>query len=70
VDRRPDHRGPSAAYIHQKKSRAEGTPAARRSAGRREGGLSVTTLVFDVGDQRISADFVDDVLIRFTIMSR
>jgi hypothetical protein len=40
------------------------------SSERREGGLSVTTLVFEVGDQRISADFVDDVLIRYTITSR
>ena len=45
-----------------------GSPAS--SSERREGGLAVTTLVFDVGDQRISADFVDDVLIRYTIMSR
>jgi hypothetical protein len=54
-------------------SRAElerlfGTPAS--SAERREGGLLVTTLVFDVGDQRVSADLVDDVLIRYAIMSR
>ena len=43
---------------------------AASSSERREGGLSVTTLVFNVRDQRISADFVDDVLIRYTIMSR
>jgi hypothetical protein len=43
---------------------------AASSAERREGGLAVTTLVFNVRDQRISADFVDDVLIRYTIMSR
>ena len=54
-------------------SRAElerlfGTPAS--SAERREGGLLVTTLVFDVGDQRVSADLVEDVLIRYAIMSR
>jgi hypothetical protein len=45
-----------------------GSPAS--SSERREGGLAVTTLVFNVRDQRISADFVDDVLIRYTIMSR
>jgi hypothetical protein len=45
-----------------------GAPAS--SSERREGGLAVTTLVFNVRDQRISADFVDDVLIRYTIMSR
>jgi hypothetical protein len=54
-------------------SRAElerlfGTPAS--SAERREGGLLVTTLVFDVGDQRVSAELVDEVLIRYLIMSR
>jgi hypothetical protein len=45
-----------------------GAPAS--STERREGGLAVTTLVFQVRDQRISADFVDDVLVRYTIMSR
>jgi hypothetical protein len=45
-----------------------GAPAS--SSERREGGLAVTTVVFNVRDQRISADFVDDVLIRYTIMSR
>jgi len=54
-------------------SRAEaerlcGAPAS--SSERREGGLLVLTLVFNVGDQRATADFVDDVLIRYTIMSR
>ena len=43
---------------------------AASSSERREGGLVVTTLVFNVRDQRISADFVDDVLIRYAIMSR
>jgi hypothetical protein len=45
-----------------------GDPAS--SSERREGGLAVTTLVFNVRDQRISADFIDDVLIRYAIMSR
>jgi hypothetical protein len=54
-------------------SRAEttrlfGAPAS--SSERREGGLLVTTLVFNIGDQRATADYVDDVLIRYTIMSR
>jgi hypothetical protein len=40
------------------------------SSERREGGLVVTTLAFNVGDQRVTADFVDDVLIRYSIMSR
>ena len=45
-----------------------GTPAS--VSDRREGAFSVTTLVFTVADQRITAEFVDDVLIRYTIMSR
>jgi hypothetical protein len=54
-------------------SRAEadrlfGAPAS--SSERREGGLTVSTLVFDVGDQRVTADFVNDVLIRYTITPR
>ena len=32
--------------------------------------VSITTLVFVVGDQRVSADFVEDVLVRYTITSR
>jgi hypothetical protein len=54
-------------------SRAEmehlfGSPTS--SSERREGALSVTTLVFAVADQRVTADFVADVLIRYTITSR
>jgi hypothetical protein len=45
-----------------------GAPAS--SSERREGGLLVTTLVFNAGDQRATVDFVDDVLIRYTIISR
>ena len=62
-----------SAMVRKGLSRAEaerlfGTPAS--SSERREGGLLVTTLVFDVGDQRVSADLSDDVLIRYAIMSR
>jgi hypothetical protein len=61
------------SMIRKGLSRAEaerlfGTPES--ASGRREGGLSVTTVVFNVADQRVTADFVDDVLIRYTIMSR
>ena len=45
-----------------------GTPAS--VSERREGAFSVTTLVFNVADQRVTAEFFDDVLIRYTIMSR
>ncbi len=37
---------------------------------RREGSVVVTTLVFVSGDQKITADFVEDVLVRYTITSR
>jgi hypothetical protein len=40
------------------------------SSQRRDGGLAVTTLVFDIGDQRLTADFVEDVLVRYTITSK
>ena len=37
---------------------------------RREGSLLVTDVVFVSGDQRITAQFVEDVLIRYTITSK
>ena len=45
-----------------------GRPA--ETSERRDGGLAVTTLVFLAGDQRISADFVEDVLVRYSITSK
>jgi hypothetical protein len=45
-----------------------GRPA--ETSERRDGGLAVTTLVFVVADQRVSADFVEDVLVRYTITSK
>ncbi len=40
------------------------------SSERREGGLIITTLVFVTADQRISAEFVEDVLVRYTITAK
>jgi hypothetical protein len=37
---------------------------------RREGSVVTTTLVFVSGDQKITADFIEDVLVRYTITSR
>ena len=37
---------------------------------RREGSVVITTLVFVSGDQKITADFIEDVLVRYTITSR
>ena len=48
--------------------RAFGRPEA--TSTRSDGGLAVTTLVFLVADQRVSADFVEDVLVRYTITSK
>jgi len=40
------------------------------SSERRDGGIVVRTLVFNVGEQRITADFIEDVLVRYTIASK
>jgi hypothetical protein len=45
-----------------------GVPA--ESSQHRQGDIAVTTLVFIVGDERVSADFVEDVLVRYTISSK
>jgi len=37
---------------------------------RRDGGIVVQVLVFNVGEQRITADFIEDVLVRYTISSK
>ena len=41
-----------------------------QSTEKREGSIVVTTLIFVVGEQRIAADFVEDVLVRYTITSK
>jgi hypothetical protein len=41
-----------------------------RASDRREGTLVVTTLTFERGVERITAEFVEDVLIRFVIGRR
>jgi hypothetical protein len=48
--------------------RAFGT--AVESSEHRDGNLVIRTLVFIVGEQRIAADFVEDVLVRYTITSQ
>jgi len=40
------------------------------SSQRRSGDLAVTTLVFQTPDQRISVDFVEDLLVRYSISSK
>jgi hypothetical protein len=43
---------------------------AYESSERHEGDLAVTTLVFLSADERITADFVEDVLVRYSITSK
>ncbi|MBI3402179.1 MAG: hypothetical protein HY048_12230 [Acidobacteria bacterium] len=45
-----------------------GRPA--QSSERPEGALTVLTLVFTSGEERIAAEFVEDVLIRYTVVAR
>jgi hypothetical protein len=59
--------------LHKGMSRPEverelGKPT--ESSDRREGALTVTTLVFLFGEQRISVEFVEGMLVRYTITSR
>jgi hypothetical protein len=41
-----------------------------QASERREGSVTVTTLVFERGDQRVSTDFVGGVLVSYTITSK
>jgi len=59
---------PKKGMTRGEAERAFGKPV--DSSDRREGSLVVITLVFVRGDQRISADFVDGILVRYSITSR
>lgn len=48
--------------------RTFGQPVERSE--KREGNVTVTTLTFDVGDERLTAAFVEGVLVRYTVASR
>ena len=64
---------PDISLLRKGMTRAEAERAFGRlveSSERRDGGLAVTSLVFDIGDQRLTAEFVEDVLVRYTITSR
>jgi hypothetical protein len=59
--------------LHKGMTRAEverGLGAPLESSGHNEGSLAMITLVFLRGDQRITTDFVDDVLVRYSVTSR
>lgn len=59
---------PRKGMTRAEAERAFGKPL--ESSERREGGLVVTTLVFASADQHISAEFVGDVLVRYTVTSK
>jgi len=59
---------PRKGLLRDEAERMFGRPAS--VTDRREGTLRVTTVVFLYGQQRISAEFVDDVLIRYTVTPR
>jgi len=64
---------PASPVLRKGMPRAEverrfGAPV--ETSDRRDGGLITTTLVFLDGDQRITAQFVEDVLVRYTITSK
>jgi hypothetical protein len=59
---------PHKGMLRAEAERALGRPA--DASERREGALTVVTLVFVRPGQRVTAEFVDDVLIRYSIASR
>jgi hypothetical protein len=59
---------PRRGMLRHEAERLFGPPV--RASDRREGALVVTTLTFERGDERITAEFVEDVLIRFVIGRR
>ncbi len=77
VDTKPNAQTPTPAggFVQPRKGmtrseaqRAYGKPV--NSSERREGSVVITTLVFVSGEQRITAEFVEDVLVKYTMTSR
>ncbi len=64
----PDLSAVRKGMLREEAERTFGKPVERSE--KREGGVVVTTLVFDLGDQRLTAAFVEDVLVRYTIASK
>ena len=48
--------------------RAFGRPT--ETSKKTEGSVALTTLIFSIEDQRITADFVEDILVCYTISSK
>ena len=64
----PSDVSPRKGMLRADAEEAFGKPV--ESSTSREGTLTITKLVFVTDDQRITADFVDDVMIRYTISSK
>jgi hypothetical protein len=65
---RPIERSIRKGMTRAEVQRVLGQPTSQSE--RREGALDVSTLVFASGDQRVTVDFVDDIVVRYTITSR
>jgi len=64
---------PSDPRLRKGMSRVEAERAlgmATEVSQRRQGDLTITTLLFLSGDEKITADFVEDVLVKYTISSK
>jgi hypothetical protein len=67
-DRQVDEPAPRKGMTRRQAEGALGTPIT--SSERREGTLQVVTLVFNRGTEQITADFVEDVLVRYVTTPR
>jgi len=54
--------------LRSEAERAFGRPV--RSFDRRENSVVIVTLVFETGDEQITAEFVEDVLVRYSVASK
>jgi len=71
----PDSPSPTGdiTALHKGMTRAEAERAFGRpteTSKKTEGSVALTTLIFSIEDQRITADFVEDILVRYTISSK
>jgi hypothetical protein len=64
----PDPRSVKKGMLRDEVEQAFGKPVERSE--KREGNETITTLIFDVRDQRLTATFVEDVLVRYSITSK
>jgi hypothetical protein len=64
----PDLRSVRKGMLREEIERTFGKPVERSE--KREGNETVTTLIFVAGEQRLTAAFVEDVLVRYSITSR